>query len=48
MMAGFVRPDDGYAVYEKVGLFYMEEEGFFACMSTVNITLFRGRDIKYS
>jgi len=39
-MTGFVKPDDSYAVYEKTGRFYIEEEGFFSCIvSVVFITI---------
>ena len=34
-MSGFVKPDDSYAVYEKTDRFFIEEEGFFACFSSV-------------
>jgi hypothetical protein len=35
IMPGFSKPDDSYLVYSKQGRFYLEEEGFFACLASV-------------
>ena len=40
-MTGFAKPNDDYMVYNKKGRFYIEEEGFFSCISTVTTVLFR-------
>ena len=35
IMTGFAKPDNSYQVYSKKGRFYIEEEGFFSCISSV-------------
>ncbi len=44
----FVKPDDTVIVYQKKGRFYIEEEGFFSCISSVTCSRLRDGDMMYS
>lgn len=40
-MAGFVKPDDSFVVYNKKGRFYIDTEGFFSCIVSVHYGISR-------
>ncbi len=43
-----MKPDDTVIVYQKKGRFYIEEEGFFSCISSVTCSRLRDGDMMYS